>query len=264
MERYVAPDMYMRPLGDTLDFLEAAGLEVVDVHSLREHYVWTVQPWLDTLREHRAEAVRLIGAERYRVWLLYLAGAALAFAENRMGVHQVLLVRPDDAGPHPGCPAGAARRSGRDPELDPGRALQRVDARAGRRADTMTAMNSYPWTAALANLAVTAAVVLVMFALTLAVAVWVRGGRHDGIDTVWGAGFAVIALTTLIHAVGHGDLWRQLLITALTCVWGLRLAWHITRRNLRTGEDPRYVEIIAKARGTRSRTWSAASTCRRR
>ena len=41
--RYVAPDMYMRPLGSTLNFLEAAGLEVVDVHSLREHYVWTVR-----------------------------------------------------------------------------------------------------------------------------------------------------------------------------------------------------------------------------
>jgi len=113
----------------------------------------------------------------------------------------------------------------------------------------MTGMSSYPWPAALANLAVTAAVVLVLFALTLAVAVWLRGGRHDGIDTVWGAGFAVVALTTLIHAVGHGDLWRQLLMTALTCVWGLRLAWHITRRNLRTGEDPRYVEIIEKAPG---------------
>jgi cyclopropane-fatty-acyl-phospholipid synthase len=98
MERYVAPDMYMRPLGSTLNFLEAAGLEVVDVHSLREHYVWTVQPWLDTLRERRAEAVVLIGEEQYRIWVLYLAGAALAFRENRMGVHQILLVRPGPDG----------------------------------------------------------------------------------------------------------------------------------------------------------------------
>ena len=66
---------------------------------------------------------------------------------------------------------------------------------------------------------------------------------------MWGAGFALIALTTLILAVGDGDLWRQLLITALTCVWGLRLAWHITARNRGTGEDPRYVEIMDKAPG---------------
>jgi len=110
-------------------------------------------------------------------------------------------------------------------------------------------VNDYPWSAALTNLAVTAVVVGLTFALTLLVAVRVRGGRHDGIDTVWGAGFALIALTTLVLAVGHGDLWRQLLITALTCVWGLRLAWHITRRNVATSEDPRYVEIIDKAPG---------------
>lgn len=117
MESYVAPDMYMRPLGETLNFLEAAGLEVVDVHSLREHYVWTVRPWLDTLQDNRAEAVRLVGEEQFRVWLLYLAGAALAFEENRMGVHQMLMVRPD-AGGRSGLPRGRRSTLGADPETD--------------------------------------------------------------------------------------------------------------------------------------------------
>jgi cyclopropane-fatty-acyl-phospholipid synthase len=118
MERYVAPDMHMRPLGATLGLLEAAGLEVVDVHALREHYVWTVRPWLDTLQERRAEAVALVGEEQWRVWLLYLAGGLLAFEENRMGVHQVLMVRPDDHG-RSGLPRGRTSILGRDPELSP-------------------------------------------------------------------------------------------------------------------------------------------------
>jgi cyclopropane-fatty-acyl-phospholipid synthase len=118
MERYVAPDMHMRPLGATLSLLEAAGLEVVDVHALREHYVWTVRPWLDTLQERRAEAVALIGEEQWRVWLLYLAGGLLAFEENRMGVHQVLMVRPDARG-RSGLPRGRTSVVGRDPELSP-------------------------------------------------------------------------------------------------------------------------------------------------
>jgi cyclopropane-fatty-acyl-phospholipid synthase len=123
MERYVAPDMYMRPLGATLNLLETAGLEVVDVHSLREHYVWTVRPWLDTLQERRAEAVALIGEEQWRVWLLYLAGAMLAFEENRMGVHQILMVRPDDLG-RSGLPRGRTATLGRDPQLDHNSALR--------------------------------------------------------------------------------------------------------------------------------------------
>jgi cyclopropane-fatty-acyl-phospholipid synthase len=119
MERYVAPDMYMRPLGSTLNFLESAGLEVADVHSLREHYVWTVLPWLETLRTRKVEAVALIGEEQYRVWLLYLAGAALAFRENRMGVHQILMVRPDSEGAS-GLPRDRDELVGRGRAEEPG------------------------------------------------------------------------------------------------------------------------------------------------
>lgn len=111
-------------------------------------------------------------------------------------------------------------------------------------------MSEFPWAAALTNLWVTAVVVLVTFLAALFVAVRVRGGRHDGIDVVWGAGFAVVAITTLILALGDGDLWRQLLITILTCVWGFRLAWHIERRNRGKPEDPRYVEIASRATGS--------------
>ncbi|ANY08304.1 SAM-dependent methyltransferase [Pseudonocardia sp. HH130630-07] len=116
MESYVAPDMYMRPLGDTLGFLERAGHEIVDVHSLREHYVWTVRPWLETLQRHRETAIRMIGEEQWRIWLLYLAGAALAFEENRMGVHQILSVRPGADGTS-GLPRSRTGILGVDPAL---------------------------------------------------------------------------------------------------------------------------------------------------
>jgi steroid 5-alpha reductase family enzyme len=110
-------------------------------------------------------------------------------------------------------------------------------------------VTGYPWGAALANLWITAVVVVMMFLAALFVAVRVRGGRHDGIDVVWGVGFAIIAITTFIASAGEGDDWRRRLITVLTCVWGLRLAWHIEQRNRGTGEDPRYVTIMERARG---------------
>ncbi|MFP5023001.1 class I SAM-dependent methyltransferase [Pseudonocardia phyllosphaerae] len=129
MEAYVAPDMYMRPLGETLGFLEQAGHEIVDVQSLREHYVWTVRPWLDTLQDRRDEAVALIGEEQWRVWLLYLAGAALAFEENRMGVHQILTVRPGADGAS-GLPRSRTGILGLDPAVSPGSTVTTESASA--------------------------------------------------------------------------------------------------------------------------------------
>ncbi|MFD7529870.1 class I SAM-dependent methyltransferase [Streptomyces sp. NPDC059849] len=98
IEAYIAPDMHMRPMGETVGLLEAAGLEVRSVESLREHYVRTVNAWHRTLEERWGEFVRLVGEETARVWRLYLVGGALAFEERRMGVDQFLAVRPKATG----------------------------------------------------------------------------------------------------------------------------------------------------------------------
>ncbi|MGI8665580.1 MAG: class I SAM-dependent methyltransferase [Jatrophihabitans sp.] len=98
IENYIAPDMHMRPLSETLGFLERAGFEVRDVQALREHYVRTVDDWLDTFENHYSDAVAMVGQEMARVWRLYLVGGGLSFAEGRMGVDQVLAVRPSVLG----------------------------------------------------------------------------------------------------------------------------------------------------------------------
>jgi cyclopropane-fatty-acyl-phospholipid synthase len=98
IESYVAPDMHMRPVGATVDMVEEAGFEVRDVHALREHYLRTVRAWAATLQAHWDEAVALVGEPMARVWRLYLAGGALAFEEGRMGVDQILAVRPGESG----------------------------------------------------------------------------------------------------------------------------------------------------------------------
>ncbi|MEU5835715.1 cyclopropane-fatty-acyl-phospholipid synthase family protein [Streptomyces diacarni] len=98
IETYIAPDMHMRPLGETVGLLEEAGLEVRATASLREHYVHTIAAWARTLDERWEEFTELAGAETARVWRLYLAGGGLAFAERRMGVDQILAARPLDEG----------------------------------------------------------------------------------------------------------------------------------------------------------------------
>lgn len=94
IQSFIAPDMHMRPVGETLALLEAGGLEVRDVHAMREHYVLTVAGWLARFRAHRDQLVALMGEEVYRVWELYLVGGSMAFRDGRMGVDQVLMVRP--------------------------------------------------------------------------------------------------------------------------------------------------------------------------
>lgn len=70
IEAYIAPDIHMRPMGETIGLLEAAGLEVRSVESLREHYVRTITAWHRTVEERWAEVVRLVVGETARVWRL--------------------------------------------------------------------------------------------------------------------------------------------------------------------------------------------------
>jgi len=94
IESFIAPDMHMGPVGETVDLIEAGGLEVRDVHAMREHYVWTVDAWLDTFEKNWAAVVDLVGEEVARVWRLYLVGGGQAFRDGRMGVDQILARRP--------------------------------------------------------------------------------------------------------------------------------------------------------------------------
>lgn len=64
------------------------------------------------------------------------------------------------------------------------------------------------------------------------------------VDTFWGLGFVLIA--AVCCAIGEGYEPRRALITALTTVWGLRLASHIFWRNKGAGEDFRYRAMRAR------------------
>ncbi|MGH3423402.1 MAG: class I SAM-dependent methyltransferase, partial [Nocardioidaceae bacterium] len=52
IETYIAPDMHMRPLADTVALVAGAGLEIRDVQAMREHYPRTVAAWSDRLEQN--------------------------------------------------------------------------------------------------------------------------------------------------------------------------------------------------------------------
>jgi cyclopropane-fatty-acyl-phospholipid synthase len=96
MERYVFPDGELHEVGTMVSIFQAHGFEVRHVESLREHYARTLRHWVDNLTKRFDEAVEEVGAQRARVWKLYMAGSAVGFERRHLEIHQVLCVRPDD------------------------------------------------------------------------------------------------------------------------------------------------------------------------
>ena len=93
LQRYVFPDGELEEIGTVVSAVQHAGLEIRHVENLREHYALTLRAWSRNLDEHYAEAVRLAGAGRARVWRLYLAGSALGFESGEVEIHQTLAVK---------------------------------------------------------------------------------------------------------------------------------------------------------------------------
>jgi cyclopropane-fatty-acyl-phospholipid synthase len=87
--RYVFPDAAPQPLSRMLLALERARLEVHHVEGFRDDYAETLRHWARALDEHLDEAIRLAGAERVRVWRLYLRAARNGFETGFTSIYQV-------------------------------------------------------------------------------------------------------------------------------------------------------------------------------
>jgi cyclopropane-fatty-acyl-phospholipid synthase len=93
-ERYVFPDAAPLHLSRIQLALERAGFVTDHVEGFAQDYVDTLSAWIDRLDAHRAEAERLAGGERLRVWRLYLRAARNGFATGFTSIYQVLARRP--------------------------------------------------------------------------------------------------------------------------------------------------------------------------
>jgi cyclopropane-fatty-acyl-phospholipid synthase len=102
--RYVFPDGELIDVGHVALAMEAAGFEVRDVESLRDHYGRTLRHWVANLQDHWADAVDLVGEGRARIRLLYMTASAIGFEHGGLAIHQVFGVVPDSTG-RAGMPA---------------------------------------------------------------------------------------------------------------------------------------------------------------
>ena len=88
--KYIFPGSELIPVGMTTDFMEQNGFEVHDVESWREHYALTTRFWCKNLSANRERAIELVGPERYRLWVAYLAGASGGFTAGSIKIYQVV------------------------------------------------------------------------------------------------------------------------------------------------------------------------------
>ena len=89
-ERYVFPDAAPLHVSRVTQALERAGIEPLHTEGLRQDYIDTLSEWIERLDANRAEAERLAGGERVRVWRLYLRAARNGFAVGFTSIFQVL------------------------------------------------------------------------------------------------------------------------------------------------------------------------------
>jgi steroid 5-alpha reductase family enzyme len=62
------------------------------------------------------------------------------------------------------------------------------------------------------------------------------------VDGLWGLGFVLVALSSLVQS--GGDSARRAVLVVLTAVWGIRLSVYLLRRWRRQGPDARYVSML--------------------
>jgi steroid 5-alpha reductase family enzyme len=99
------------------------------------------------------------------------------------------------------------------------------------------------------TLAVTAAALLVLQGLTFAVSIKIK--KNSVVDTAWGIGIALAALTAFLSSLGHGQAERRYLLLVASVLWGARLAGYVGWRNHGKPEDPRYQDMLDKAPGNK-------------
>lgn len=79
--------------------MQEAGLEPMDIENLRHHYAKTCAIWAENFEEKTPAIKQLTDEKRYRIWRVYLAGCAYAFALDRIAIFQVVCIKSKRTSP---------------------------------------------------------------------------------------------------------------------------------------------------------------------
>ena len=94
-ERFVFPDAAPLHVSRVLTAIEAAGLEPTHVEGFRHDYARTLREWASNLDGQSDRAQALVGAERMRIWRLYLRAGRRGFETGFTSIFQIVAHRPN-------------------------------------------------------------------------------------------------------------------------------------------------------------------------
>lgn len=90
IENYVFPHGELPHISHVLRAMQEGGLEPLDVENLRRHYAKTCSIWADNFESNTERIRQLVDDKRFRIWRVYLAGCAYAFAQDWISLNQVV------------------------------------------------------------------------------------------------------------------------------------------------------------------------------
>ena len=93
IEKYVFPHGELPHVSTVLRTMQQSGLEALDVESLRKHYAKTCDVWADNFESRASEILKTTDDKHFRIWRVYLAGCAYAFAQDWISIFQVVCTK---------------------------------------------------------------------------------------------------------------------------------------------------------------------------
>jgi cyclopropane-fatty-acyl-phospholipid synthase len=93
IEKYVFPHGELEHIGTVLKAMQEGGLEAFDIENLRRHYAKTCSIWADNFEANAGLIRKMVDDRRFRIWRVYLAGCAYAFAQDWVSLFQVVCTK---------------------------------------------------------------------------------------------------------------------------------------------------------------------------
>jgi len=91
--KYIFPGSELDHIGHSIEIMEACGFEIHDVEGWREHYARTTRLWCQRLEKNSEQALTLVGSQKFRMWIAYLAGVSMAFHDGSLRIFQTVATK---------------------------------------------------------------------------------------------------------------------------------------------------------------------------